>query len=69
MTSQQGSLSNNVGERVSWSEYFMNIAQVVKTRSLDTKTQVGAVFNKYRCKTSIKILKWCVNYVIISKLI
>jgi len=30
-------------DRISWDEYFMNIAEVVKTRSLDTKTQVGAV--------------------------
>lgn len=30
-------------ERISWDEYFMNIANVVKTRSLDPKTQVGAV--------------------------
>lgn len=29
--------------RISWDEYFMNIANVVKTRSLDPKTQVGAV--------------------------
>jgi dCMP deaminase len=29
--------------RISWDSYFMNIADVVKTRSLDTKTQVGAV--------------------------
>jgi len=29
--------------RISWDEYFMNIAEVVKTRSLDPKTQVGAV--------------------------
>jgi dCMP deaminase len=29
--------------RISWDNYFMNIADVVKTRSLDTKTQVGAV--------------------------
>lgn len=29
--------------RISWDNYFMNIANVVKTRSLDTKTQVGAV--------------------------
>ena len=29
--------------RISWDNYFMNIAEVVKTRSLDTKTQVGAV--------------------------
>ena len=36
-------MSHTSKERVSWNEYFMNIAQVVKTRSLDTKTQVGAV--------------------------
>jgi dCMP deaminase len=30
-------------DRVSWHTYFMNIADVVKTRSLDTKTKVGAV--------------------------
>ena len=29
--------------RISWDQYFMNIADVVKTRSLDPKTQVGAV--------------------------
>lgn len=29
--------------RISWDKYFMNIADVVKTRSLDPKTQVGAV--------------------------
>lgn len=29
--------------RVSWHNYFMNIADVVKTRSPDTKKQVGAV--------------------------
>jgi dCMP deaminase len=29
--------------RISWDNYFMNIADVIKTRSLDTKTQVGAV--------------------------
>ena len=29
--------------RVSWDEYFMRIADVVKIRSLDPKTQVGAV--------------------------
>jgi dCMP deaminase len=33
----------NVVERISWDEYFMNIANIVKTRSLDPKTQVGAV--------------------------
>ena len=30
-------------QRISWTEYFMNIADTVKTRSLDPKTQVGAV--------------------------
>ena len=30
-------------ERVPWHTYFMNIAEVVKTRSLDPKTKVGAV--------------------------
>lgn len=34
---------DNTRERISWDEYFMNIANVVKTRSLDHKTQVGAV--------------------------
>jgi dCMP deaminase len=29
--------------KVSWEEYFMNIANVVKTRSPDPKTQVGVV--------------------------
>lgn len=29
--------------RPNWDTYFMNIAEVIKTRSLDTKTQVGAV--------------------------
>lgn len=29
--------------RVSWDEYFMRIADVVKIRSLDPKTQVGSV--------------------------
>lgn len=28
---------------ISWTEYFLNIAQVVKTRSKDPKMQVGAV--------------------------
>lgn len=28
---------------ISWNEYFMNIAHVVKTRSKDPKMQVGAV--------------------------
>lgn len=32
-----------MNERISWHQYFMNIADVVKTRSLDPKTQVGAV--------------------------
>ena len=29
--------------RIPWHEYFMNIAETVKSRSLDPKTQVGAV--------------------------
>lgn len=29
--------------RISWDNYFMKIAEVVKTRSADPKTQVGAV--------------------------
>lgn len=29
--------------RISWDDYFMNISDVVKTRSADPKTQVGAV--------------------------
>lgn len=29
--------------RPGWDKYFMNIAEVVKTRSLDKKTQVGCV--------------------------
>ena len=29
--------------RVQWDSYFMNIAEVVKTRSLDPKKQVGSV--------------------------
>lgn len=33
----------NSRKRVSWDEYFMNIADVVKSRSMDPKTQVGAV--------------------------
>lgn len=32
-----------MNNRISWDQYFMNIADVVKTRSLDPKTQVGAV--------------------------
>lgn len=32
-----------MSNRISWDQYFMNIADVVKTRSLDPKTQVGAV--------------------------
>lgn len=36
-------ISSSVKPRVSWDIYFMNIAEVVKTRSLDPKTQVGAV--------------------------
>lgn len=35
--------SKSTHTRISWDNYFMNIADVVKTRSLDTKTQVGAV--------------------------
>jgi len=30
-------------ERPSWDDYFMNIAEVIKTRSPDTKTKVGSV--------------------------
>jgi dCMP deaminase len=29
--------------RVSWDTYYMNLAEVVKTRSLDPKTKVGSV--------------------------
>lgn len=35
-------------ERPDWDQYFMNIANVVKTRSLDPKTQVGAVLVSVR---------------------
>ena len=30
-------------QRPTWDQYFMNIAEIVKTRSPDTKTKVGAV--------------------------
>lgn len=40
-------------ERVSWHHYFMNIADVVKTRSLDTKTKVGAVLVSLKDKRII----------------
>ena len=35
-------------KRVNWNSYFMNIAEVVKTRSPDIKTQVGAVLVSLR---------------------
>lgn len=35
-------------ERPDWDNYFMRIAHVVKTRSLDPKTQVGAVLVSMR---------------------
>jgi len=35
-------------KRINWNSYFMNIAEVVKTRSPDIKTQVGAVLVSLR---------------------
>lgn len=39
--------------RVSWNDYFMNICEVIKTRSLDPKTQVGAVLVSLKDKRII----------------
>jgi dCMP deaminase len=53
-----------------WSEYFMDIADVVKTRSKDPKTQVGAVivdsdhhivgtgYNGFPARMSEDVLDW-----------
>jgi dCMP deaminase len=39
--------------RVSWDTYYMNIAEVVKTRSLDPKTKVGSVLVSLKDKRII----------------
>lgn len=39
--------------RVSWNTYYMNLAEVVKTRSLDPKTQVGSVLVSLKDKRII----------------
>lgn len=39
--------------RVSWDTYYMNLAEVVKTRSLDPKTKVGSVLVSLKDKRII----------------
>jgi dCMP deaminase len=36
-------MNPRISERPSWDQYFINLCEVVKTRSLDPHTQVGAV--------------------------
>ena len=49
---------SSAGWHISWNEYFMGIAQVVRARSKDPNTKVGACIVGRFGRESLRFYKW-----------